>query len=394
MDEYRHETDRRILAVRFGFLEKRSIRDDSRSPLRGAAADVILDACQGYRFGNLLHHALSEWHGSVTKALNQLSLVGPGLFPSKDFAYLIRFRLRSEATSLAAYLDWLFGENIRGLTESTIPWDQGSFSQLDSEKRLEDSVEGALDGATLSVAKLFHRARVGGRRGRDVTEYRLGDIFLKRDTNDLRVVISPDCDLVRRPSGTSRIPRAKLTRVLTMGGKLYKLDSKEAVADELFIPDKIPYYIGWNPKDLSTFPIQSKGALHGSVDFQYAGTLTPLYALKTQSLALADLSRIGLPVAPAFGVNADVRVWTKLTNGQATELEPGWNGTATIVPRREGTSGHEVLLGRSFVNELLDKLDVLQNSTDGRHPVLGRTLGSAPNPVFQLVGRKGSGIEC
>ena len=392
VDEYRHETDDRILAVRFGFLEKRAIHTDDQSPLRGAAADVILDAFQGYRFGNLLQGALSEWHGSVHKALKKLTS-SIGDLSVKDFAYLIRFRLRSEASGLAEYLDWLFGENVRGLTESTIRWSHGSFTQLDSDTRLENSIEGALDGPTLSIARLFHGARVGGRRGRDAAEYRLGDIYLRKDTRDLRVVISPDCDLVMRLSGTSRTPRAKLQSVLTMAGTLYEIQSKDAVADELFIFSDAPHYIGWNPKDLSTFPINGEESMHCDANFKYVGTLTPVYALKTQGLALADLSRIGLPVAPAFGVSADVRVWTKLSDGQASELDSTWRGIATIVPKREGRSGHGVLLARSYVNELLEKLDHLHGNCEKRHPDLSRTLGMHRSRFFDWLVVKGAQLN-
>ena len=374
VDEYRHETDRRILSVRFGFLDKRVIHTDHRSPLRGGHADVILDACQGYRFGNLLQNSLAEWHSSVSSALKELSASIRDL-SVKDFAYLIRFRLRSESANLAAYLDWLFGENLRGLTEAAIPWSHGAFAELDSDTRLEDAVEGALDGPTISIAQLFHRTRIGSRRGRSDSEYRLGDIFLRAGSRDLRVVISPNCDLVMRPSGTSRTPKAKVPRVLTMAGTLYEIDSKEAVADELFMFGDAPHYIGWTPKDLRTFPINGAASMHGSADYGYVGTLTPLYALKAQSLALADLSRIGLPVAPAFGVSANARVWFKIPGSPLAELDPAWQGIATIVPRREGQDGHQILLGRTFVHELLDRLHNLRNAGQTPDPALGRILG-------------------
>ena len=392
VDEYRHETDHRILSVRFGFLDNRVIHTDHRSPLRGGHADVILDACQGYRFGNLLQDSLTEWHTSVSSALMQLSASIRDL-SVKDFAYLIRFRLRSESANLAGYLDWLFGENLRALTEATIPWSHGAFAQLDSDTRLEDSVEGALDGPTISIAKLFHRTRIGSRRGRNDSEYRLGDIYLRNESRDLRVVISPNCDLVMRPSGTSGTPTAKVPRVLTMGGTLYKIDSKVAVADELFIFDNAPHYIGWTPKDLRTFPIDGNASMHRSADYGYVGSLTPLYALKTQSLALADLSRIGLPVAPAFGVSADVRVWFKTPKHPLTELDPTWEGVATIVPRREGQDGHQVLLGRTFVNELLEKLDNLRNTSQVQHPALGRILGMHRTQFFAWLVVKGAELN-
>ena len=355
-DGYRRSAGERLLAVHFGFLNKNTaIANDGTPKFSTSARDVLLDACQGYRFGNILENALSEWSDAVTRALKKLNSTIRDL-NTKDFAYLIRFRLRADATGLANYIDWLFGEHLRGLTEHEICWTHGSFADLDGEERLEDMIEGAHDGATGAIAKIFHGVRVGGRRNRPDHEYRLGDLFVQTDADELLVVITPDCDLVIGRSG-ARERRAKVTNILTMHGTLYRLNADEAVADELLLRDNNPCYVGWRTKDLSTFPIKGDHSLHEDPQFRYIGTLKPLYALRTQAKALADLSRIGLPVAPALGVNTSVSVWLKEPNGAPFELEPSFKGVATIVPKREGQrEGHRALLPRKFVHAVMEKL--------------------------------------
>ena len=356
VDEYRHDAAPSIFALRFGFLSKQEIRATTPLPLTAAAEDVLLDASQGYKFGQLVKQTLDMWHGSVDRALADLGDAVRNL-NLKDFAYLFRFRLRPEASGVARYLDWLFGENLRGFTERAIPWDDESLAALEETPGLEEVIEGSHDGPTTAIAELYQRARLAHRQGRDDAEYRLGDIFHRIDSDHLRVVVSPDCDLVRRPKGPERILTPKAEHILTMGGTLFGTASEDAVADELLLLDQEPRYVEWDPKDLTTFPISGDHALHASADYCYVGTFRPVFALSTQNRALANLSRIGLPVPPALGVQAQAAVWTKPKDKPATPLSPPLQGVATVVPRREGPEvGHRILLRRSFFNELIERL--------------------------------------
>lgn len=356
VDEYRHDAARSILALRFGFLSKNEILPSTSSPLTAAGEDVLLDASQGYKFGQLINEALDLWHASVGRALENLADAVRDL-SLKDFAYLLRFRLRPEASGVARYLDWLFGENLRGFTERAIPWHDDTLAALEKTPGLEDAIEGSHDGPTTAIADLYHRARLAHRQGRAEAEYRLGDIFQRVDSNDLRVVVSPDCDLVRRPKGPDRVLTAKIEHVLTMSGTLSDTTSEDAVADELLLLEEGPKYVEWDPKDLATFPTSGDDALHTSPDFRYVGTFRPVFALSTQNRALANLSRIGLPVPPALGVQAQVDVWNKPKDKPAVPFDPPLRGIATVLPRREGPQvGHQILLRRSFFNALIERL--------------------------------------
>lgn len=350
VDEYRHSVPgKAMMALRFGFLQKRTIRSNGiELEVDHKAADALLDTSQGYLLGKAVQGALHKWkigaEAALEKFLNEVNDLH-----TKDFAYLLRFRLRDEAQPLDEYLLWLFGESFAGLIEESVDY-RDSFLNLDPET--DAYVEGALEGRIQTIAKMFHRVRVNIDRVRSWREHRLGDLFVRLHEHRAVVVITPDCDLVCRNSS----PNAK--SVLTMGGTLYTFDQTESAADDLLIIRDQPYSVLWDPKDLQTFPISGDGRLCQSHEF--IGTLRPLYAQDTQRRALTDLSRVGLPVAPALGIHATARVWIRKTGGHYHEIVMEHSVT-TVVPERAGKpgGGHRVLTARSFVHELLDKLSVL-----------------------------------
>ena len=301
VDEYRHAVaGRAMMALRFGFLQKRTIRKSgNRIEIEHEAADVLLDTSQGFLLGRAVQGALHKWKTGAESALESFVKEINDLH-TRDFAYLLRFRLREEGQALDEYLVWLFGEALRGLIEGSVDWDD-LFRNLDPE--IHEGVEGALEGRTQAIAQLFHRARINTNRVQSGGDYRLGDLFVSVDEHCALVVITPDCDLVTRNSS----PDVK--SVLTMGGDLRTFDQPKSAADDFVIIRDRPYSVWWNPKDLRTFPISGGGGLRES--YEFIGTLRPLYAQEAQRRALVDLSRVGLPVAPALGVQATARVWMK-----------------------------------------------------------------------------------
>lgn len=344
VDEYRVEAKSGILALRFGFLQKNMVRQRGKEiEIDLPAVDVLLDVTQGYLFGKELQGVLTQWRDGAERALDEF-IKEIGDLHTKDFAYLMRFRLREEGITLNEYLGWLFGECLKGWVEEKIDWNT-LFSNLDDTKCIEENIEGAFEGPSKITAELFHRVRVSSHRLDECQRYRLGDLFVRDQEGNIRAVITPDCDLVPRKN------KIKAKSVLTMGGTLCTFDDEDAAADDLFVYEKKPFSVQWNPKDLKTFPVDGEGSLHKT--YKLLGTLRPLYAQAMQRRALVDLSRIGLPAAPAFGINASVTVWIRKNDG-IKEIEIGPPAVATLIPSRSGQSvGHRVLLRRRFVRELI-----------------------------------------
>ena len=97
----------------------------------------------------------------------------------KDFAYLLRFRLREAGQPFGEYLEWFFGESLKGLIEDKVDWDHASFTALDDEGTKQgEMIEGAFEGPSDIIARFFHRVRVNNRRVGVRREYRLGDLYV------------------------------------------------------------------------------------------------------------------------------------------------------------------------------------------------------------------------
>jgi hypothetical protein len=357
-DDFRRSVDKdaesQVMALRFRFLQKNWVTQDGTVlKIANDAADALLDTTQGFEFGSVLQQALVKWRTGAREAMNAfLDEIG-GLEP-KDFAYLFRFRLLTEGQRMSDYLEWMFGESLKAMVDETVEWADDSFEKLDDGK-LSGSIEGAFEGPSTRIARIFDRIRVNHHKVRAVTRYQLGDVYILAGGTEARVVITPDCDLVPRKGG----PNAQT--VLTMGGKLQSFDKENTSADQFVFPGDKPYSVKWNPKDLRSLPFDGAGSLRDDPAFTYYGTLRPIYAQEVQRTALTDLSRVGLAVAPVMGVDAAVSVHLRIKaegGGTAYVKVPVTKAAkATILlARGEGRDGHTVLFRRSFVHALLDAL--------------------------------------
>ena len=356
-DDYRHHTGRnQILSLRFGFLNKYQVtQDGSKFEITQDAVDVLLDISQGYLFGRELQQMIGEWNSGATTAIEIFTKMIADLHV-KEFAYLMRFRLQDEGQPLSDYLDWFFGEYLKGLISQKVDWRNSSFSNLESKPELTksmQSIEGAFDGPSEQIARIYHRIKVGDRRLGKSEEYRFGDIYMSSDVKSVRAVITPDCDLVLRKG------KRKVNEILTIGGTLTKFDGRNSAIDDFFLYNDTAYNLKWKQKDLRTYPTECEESLEIKENLKLVGTLCPLYAYAMQRRALEDLGRIGLPVAPALGLNAIVKVWIRKNDASDPfeQITIKTVNTATIIPARTRQEGsHLVVFRRAFVNELVKHL--------------------------------------
>jgi hypothetical protein len=371
-EEFRRTVDagseRQVMALRFRFIQKNWVTETNRSlAIANDAADALLDTSQGFEFGSVLQQALIKWRAGAADAMTAFLEEIGGLAP-KDFAYLFRFRLLTEGQRMSDYLEWMFGESLKAMVDENVDWTDESFSKLD-DKRLSGSIEGAFEGPSLRIARIFDRIRVNHHRTRAAARFQLGDVYTAVGAAEARVIITPDCDLIPR---SGKKPRAQT--VLTMGGTLRSFDKENTSADQFVFPDDKPHSVQWNPKDLKTVPFEGTGSLRDENVFLYYGTLRPIYAQEVQRTALSDLSRVGLAVAPVMGVDAGVSVYLRVkaaTGGTAYDkVSVAKAAKATIIlARGDGKEGHLVLFRRPFLHALLDALKEVDPSrlekTDG-----------------------------
>ena len=344
----------KILAIRFRFLKKQWVKVGRRDTLTIThdAADALLDTTQGYRFGGVLQQALTEWRRGAEQALKNLMTEVADL-ETKDFAYLLRFRLQEEGEPMGHYFEWLFGESLRALVDNCVDWSHAAFRLLDDHE-LSKGVEGAFEGPSVRIASMFHRIRINEYQLRQQERDELGDLYISTDGVGIRAVVTPDCDLVPRKG------KFKVSSILTMGGVLRSFDKESTSTDHFIMRKGKPYSVKWNPKDLRSFPVTGESSLAGTSELVYSGTLRPLYAQEMQRVALADLARLGLAVSPAMGINAKVKAYIRVKKGKGTdfiEVTVEGGAVATIMlGRGEGEQGHIVLLRRRYLHELTDAL--------------------------------------
>ena len=361
---FRHQLENnQILSLRFQFLDKNLLTLKGEEITVGnEAADALLDVSQGYLFGKQIQQALNLWKKGTDDALADF-LKDVAKLEVKDFAYLLRFRLRDDGQPFGEYLEWFFGECLKGLIEEKVDWSHSSFMELDNMSEAEQSIEGAHDGPTDTVARLYHRVRVGGYPGSGKGDYRLGDLYARKKARDMRAVITPDCDLV---TGRSE-PKAKI--VLTVVGEKSSFDRRESSADDFLMHNNRPISVWWDTKNLETFALDGPESLKGKKEFEFIGTLRPLYAQELQRRVLTDLSRLGLPVSPALGINVPLKVWVRLEDGGMRALEFANTCVGTIIPQRRSGESPRVLLRRSFFGEMMEQLAQLNEQAVAQRDV-------------------------
>ena len=138
-------------------------------------------------------------------------------------------------------------------------------------------------------------------------------------SDDVSLVITPACDLVRRGA----------KRVALLSGKLENLEPKSwsyqsrpvrtAIA---ILPDESRKWIRWNLKDVKTLSWDKLDDLFNeSEGLVRIGRLRELYAVEIQQMLLADLGRIGRPANLPVSFPVDISLFYVGTDSKAQRLE-------------------------------------------------------------------------
>ena len=356
-EAYLGRLENRVMALRFGYLHKGWVRRTGQAlTASGDAADVLIETSSSFEFGRTLEAALKTWRTGAEKALKHLYREMRD-FDIKDFAYLLRFRLYEEGEPFADYLEWFLGESLRAIVDANVEWTNDDFTRLNDEE-LTQAIEGAHPLPSVRIARFFHRMRFNSWEVRRRGHFWLGDLFVAPNGKSVRMVISPDCDLVPRNG------KPAASRLLTIGGKIRDLQEDRAFAGELIFHNA-PKAIQWNFKDLMTHEIRDTAVLDvNDTAYEFFASMRPMPAQTIQKIALADLSRVALAAPPTVDVGAPVRVYLKKNvdnQAQVVELEGVGNAYAQVLMPRGGKDTHKrALFSSKFVRELLAKLEKLE----------------------------------
>ena len=355
-DAYLSNLEDRVMALRSGFLLKSWVqRHGQELTASGDAADVLMDTSGSFEFGRALETALRVWKVGAEEALTQI-FAELREFDVKDFAYLLRFRLYDEGEPFADYLEWFLGESLRAIVDDSIDWENNEFGNL-NDRTLTQAIEGAHPFPSARLAKFFHRLRFNSWERRPRRRFALGDVFVSPNHKNVRMVVSPDCDLVPRGS------KQAAARILTIGGSIRGLDEDHAWAGELIFRNN-PRAIKWSYKDLMTHEFGECSSLEvDGKPYTYFASMRPMPAQTIQKAVLADLSRVGLAVPPTVDVGAPVRVYLKRkvgNQGRVEELDGLKEPRAQVfMPRGGRELKMRVLFTPKFFRDLLAKLQGL-----------------------------------
>lgn len=355
-DAYLSRLEDRVMAIRSGFLLKGWVQGRGQElTASGEAADVLMDTSGSFEFGRALETALKVWKVGAEEALIQL-FSELREFDVKDFAYLLRFRLYEEGEPFADYLEWFLGESLRAIVDGKVDWRSSEFRKL-NDRTLTQAIEGAHPFPSPRLARFFHRLRFNSWERRSRGRFALGDVFVSPDHKSVRMVISPDCDLVPRNNKPAAV------RILTIGGSIRGLNEQGAWAGELIFRNS-PRAIKWNYKDLRTHEFGDCATL--LVDekpFAYFASMRAMPAQTIQKAVLADLSRVGLAVPPTVDVGAPVKVYFKRrvgNQGRVEELEGLREARAqAFMPRGGKDLKMRILFTPKFFRDLLARLQEL-----------------------------------
>lgn len=345
----------RVTALRFDFLKKHWIqRTDGQLVAVDRAADVLMETSGSLWFGRTLDAALRQWKRGAEAGLNELYRELQDLHV-KDFAYLLRFRLYDEEVPFADYLEWFLGESLRAVVDDKVQWHAEEFSRLNDEE-LTEGIEGAHPAPTSRIAQLFHRMRFNSRENRTRTRYDFGDLFIADDKTSVRMVITPDCDLIERRG------RRRASRLLTVGGAIRGLGDEKAYAGDLIF-HRTPKALTWNLKDLMSHHFDDMAELQiGENAYSYYATMHGLAAQAVQKDVLGDLARVGSAVPPSVDVRAPVKVYVRKQR-HVTELDDLEDAHAQLfMPRGGSESETRALFTKHFLRTLVARLDQIEDT--------------------------------
>lgn len=352
---YRSSLEGRVTALRFGFLNKNWIqRAGDELIAEGDAADVLIETSGSFEFGRTLEAALRHWKCGAEAGLKELYRELRDL-ELKDFAYLLRFRLYEEGEPFADYLEWFLGESLRAVVDSKVAWNTEEFSHL-NEKELTAAIEGAHSVPSSRIARLFDRMRFNTWENRVRGRFGLGDLFIGPDDRNVRMVITPDCDIVVRGGNRGA------SRLLTVGGTIRSLGEDKALAGNL-IYYQTPKAITWELKDVMShgFTDDMSTLQVGETAYSYHATMRALAAQAIQKEVLGDLARVGSAVPPTVYVVGPVRVYLRKNvenQPRMTELDGLEEAHAQIfMPRGGSEKKKRVLFTSRFVRTLVARLE-------------------------------------
>ena len=306
---FRQETG--LIEGLFDYVPKEQLADEKELNLKlGISAASLPVRHDIQRFVNALETSITEASKEFIDWIKGLSF--------EDYMYIYSLSLRDEGHPLGDYMSRLNRSLLAHLVHDC---DQ----VIAAQDRLDDiDMEAFVPlkrAPSNHLAELYSLSLTEPGTSSNTTRLRLGDLYVN-PTKSVLLIINADCDLVHAPqSSKRRIPDD--TSILLHPGRLIPLDEKikgKHKVTNLFFHEGEPYKIDWDHKGVITKKYwEVKGWLYFNGYSKKARLITP-HALEMQQHFAAELTRVGMPVAPPLPTPATIQVFGKKKNGTLKQL--------------------------------------------------------------------------
>jgi hypothetical protein len=303
-----------IRSAFFRSLNKRDISEDEIAGLLQAWLVKYAAAARLNRYLNDLTEVVNCSAQQVIKNIDQIEL--------HDLAVLDAVRLLGDGASLHSYVSWLISELLAARARMN--------AAKQAARAPTRATDGAVNASLVQGSILFDLfadvtvapSETGGHPQFGEILALTGDVREAAEVVTVFVALSPACDLARcsgdyevlllkgsmTVSGRSAAELLQLGAVFGKGKHLLKywVDAEERQG-----------VIKWETKKgLVTRPAKE---LADKSAYIRLGRMAELFAYEVKEIAISQVSRIGLPVAPSVQRAASVRVRAKFNLGKGTE---------------------------------------------------------------------------
>lgn len=369
-EEFRKRS--RLIGGMFDFVPKKELANRDRLILKiGSWAMGLAD---GYK----IQHFVEAIDRSARAATDQF-VDGVKALTLEDYGHIQRLSLQEDGHPLGDYMLWLFGAFFGDLLfhkQPDVRKHQNTLDALWVEQAPPCQQPPSVKLAEMYRAALFDPSveDLGphplGAMTPDAPHMRLGDLFLKDTSNEVLLVISPECDLAFSPRGKRTCDPDQ--SVLLIPGQLQPihepLPKGSDLRTELFEHEGQAYRIIWNKKQVRSERLGKIGNCLRTFRYERRARFRLPYALMIQQAFAADLTRVGMPVAPPIYRPVIVQAYIEGNDGKSVELHGKEDKAAFLALGRTGT---HLVLTVDYVLLLQSKMEDIAKGFDDRKAKLG-----------------------
>jgi hypothetical protein len=293
----------KFLGGMFYFIPKRDLKSDVTFLLRFAVLVRSLnDGRQIQDFVEAFEREIGATSAKFTEKVRALSL--------EDYAYIQQLTLHGEGMPLGDYLLWLFGTYFAHLLFRSVPKQRRQLDAMHFQHIAESDSMPSVEFVELYsnvVAEEVDELATHPRATAPLPEGQLGppdphfgDVFLD-DKNQVRMVITPECDLLYAPEEEVERKRQPEDSVFVIPGVLE--DMTPTHTDKELITSFFPlngktYQIRWKLKHVSSIAFGTLREQMQREGFRRRARVRHPFATLVQTSFTSDLTRVAIPAAP------------------------------------------------------------------------------------------------